>query len=269
MTKKIFYITTEMEPFASASCLSNYSSDIPLHLQDQGNDVRCLMPKYGFISERKYILREVIRLKEIPFHFHGSDILCSAKSAFLPKSRLQVYFLEEKGFFGDLNNLLYKSKNGRFLIDNDKRFTFYCMAALKMLPNLFWYPNVIVCSGWTSALLPMLLDVLSKENKEFSKIKTIYLTNSLNEDVIFDAESLGLEKETISPIKSLNLNQIGCMYADRTIVINREGNNISSRLMKLKVFKDSKNCSVVNLKGGEDVEYAPLFDAVDDAIKIA
>ena len=143
------------------------------------------------------------------------------------------------------------------------------MAALKMLPNLFWYPNVIVCSGWTSALLPMLLDVLSKENKEFSKIKTIYLTNSLNEDVIFDAESLGLEKETISPIKSLNLNQIGCMYADRTIVINREGNNISSRLMKLKVFKDSKNCSVVNLKGGEDIEYTPLFDAVDNAIKIA
>ena len=144
-----------MEPFASASSLSDYSSDIPLNLQDQGNDVRCLMPKYGFISERKYILREVIRLKEIPFHFHGSDIICSAKSAFLPKSRLQVYFLEEKGFFGDLNNLLYKSKNGRFLTDNDKRFTFYCMAALKMLPSLFWYPNVIVCSGWTSALLPM------------------------------------------------------------------------------------------------------------------
>ena len=93
-----------MEPFASASCLSNHSSDIPLHLQDQGNDVRCLMPKYGFISERKYILREVIRLKEIPFHFHGSDIICSAKSAFLPKSRLQVYFLEQKEFFGDLNN---------------------------------------------------------------------------------------------------------------------------------------------------------------------
>ena len=269
MTKKIFYITSEMEPFASTSSLSDYSSDIPLNLQGQGNDVRCLMPKYGFISERKYILREVIRLKEIPFHFHGSDMICSAKSAFLPKSRLQVYFLEQKEFFGDLNNLMYKSKNGRFLTDNDKRFTFYCMAALKMLPNLFWYPNVIVCSGWTSALLPMLLDIISKENKDFSKIKTVYLTNSLNEDVTFDTKSLGLEKETISPIKSLNLNQIGCMYADRTIVVNSEGNNISSRLMKLKVFKNSKNCSVVNLKSSENIDYTPLFDAVDDAIKIA
>ena len=61
MAKKIFYITSEMEPFASTSSLSDYSSSVPLNLQSKGNDVRCLMPKYGFISERKYILREVIR----------------------------------------------------------------------------------------------------------------------------------------------------------------------------------------------------------------
>ena len=62
-----------MEPFASVSNLANLSVDIPLGLQDQGNDVRCLMPKYGFISERKYILREVIRLKEILFNYDDND----------------------------------------------------------------------------------------------------------------------------------------------------------------------------------------------------
>ena len=87
--------------------------------------------------------------------------------------------------------------------------------------------------------------------------------------MIFDKKNLGLEKETISPIKSLNLNQIGCMYADRTIIVNTEGNNISSKLMKLKVFKDSKSCSLVDLKGGDDIDYTPLFDAVDNAIKTA
>ena len=73
MVKKIFYINSEMEPFASVSNLANLSVDIPLGLQDQGNDVRCLMPKYGFISERKYILREVIRLKEILFNYDDND----------------------------------------------------------------------------------------------------------------------------------------------------------------------------------------------------
>ena len=30
--------------------------------EDEDIDIRLIMPKYGFISERKYILREVIRL---------------------------------------------------------------------------------------------------------------------------------------------------------------------------------------------------------------
>ena len=268
MAKKIFYITSEMEPFASTSSLSDYSSDVPLNLQSKGNDVRCLMPKYGFISERKYILREVIRLKEIFLNFDDSELICSAKSAFLPKSRLQVYFLEEKGFFGELNNLLYKSKNGRFLTDNDKRFAFYCLASIKMLPNLFWYPNIIICNGWTAALIPLFLKILSKENKELSKIKSIYLTNSLNEDVIFNSKNIGLQDETISSIKSLNLNQIGCMFADKTIIVNGEKNNISSRLMKLKIFKDSKKCSRVNLSGGDEIDYSPLLDKIDRTVKV-
>jgi len=227
MTKKLFYITSEMDPFASVSHLSDLSVQIPLGLQEKGNDVRCLMQKYGFISERKYILREVIRLKEILFDFDDIDYSCSAKSAFLPKSRLQVYFLEQEDIFGELNTLLYKAKNGRFLTDNDQRFAFYSLAAIKMLPNLFWYPNVIICSGWTSALIPMLINILAKENKDLAKIKTIYIANSLDKDVVFNPSNLGFNKETFSPLKTLNLNQVGCMYADKTIIVN--GEKLSNR----------------------------------------
>ena len=205
MIKKLFYITSEMDPFASVSPLSDLSVKVPLGLQEKGNDVRCLMPKYGFISERKYILREVIRLREILFDFDGVDYECSAKSAFLPKSRLQVYFLENEDVFGDLNNLLYKAKNGRFLNDNDKRFATYCLAAIKMLPNLFWYPNVIICSGWTSALIPMLVKILAKDDKDLAKIKTVYIASSLNEDIIFNPEHLGFNEGTFSPLEVIKL----------------------------------------------------------------
>jgi len=266
MTKKLFYITSEMDPFASVSSLSDLSVQVPLGLQEKGNDVRCLMPKYGFISERKYILREVIRLKEILFNFDDIDYSCSAKSAFLPKSRLQVYFLEQEDIFGELNTLLYKAKNGRFLTDNDQRFAFYSLAAIKMLPNLFWYPNVIICSGWTSALIPMLINRLAKNDKDLAKIKTVYITSSLNQDVIFDPSNIGFNKETFSPLKSLNLNQIGCMYADKTIIVNG-AEKVSSKLMKLKVFKDAKNCSVVDLNHGEETDYSPLLDAIENGIK--
>ena len=265
MVKKIFYINSEMEPFASVSNLANLSVDIPLGLQDQGNDVRCLMPKYGFISERKYILREVIRLKEILFDYDDIDYQCSAKSAFLPKSRLQVYFLENEEKFGELNNLLFKSKNGRFLPDNDIRFAFYSLAAIKMLPNLFWFPNVVICNGWTSALVPFLIKKLAENDKDLSKIKTIFLTNSLNKDVLFDPSNLPFNVETKKEIKSYNLNQIGCAYADATIVIDDE-EKVSGNIMKSNVFKNSKSCSTVDLTKS-DGDSSALLDEIEKVIK--
>lgn len=254
-----------MEPFASVSNLANLSVDIPLGLQDQGNDVRCLMPKYGFISERKYILREVIRLKEILFDYDDIDYECSAKSAFLPKSRLQVYFLENEEKFGELNNLLFKSKNGRFLPDNDIRFAFYSLAAIKMLPNLFWFPNVVICNGWTSALVPFLIKKLAENDKDLSKIKTIFLTNSLNKDVLFDPSNLPFNVETKKEIKSYNLNQIGCAYADATIVIDDE-EKVSGNIMKSNVFKNSKSCSTVDLTKS-DGDSSALLDEIEKVIK--
>ena len=254
-----------MEPFASVSNLANLSVDIPLGLQDQGNDVRCLMPKYGFISERKYILREVIRLKEILFDYDEIDYECSAKSAFLPKSRLQVYFLENEEKFGELNNLLFKSKNGRFLPDNDIRFAFYSLAAIKMLPNLFWFPNVVICNGWTSALVPFLIKKLAENDKDLSKIKTIFLTNSLNKDVLFDPSNLPFNVETKKEIKSYNLNQIGCAYADATIVIDDE-EKVSGNIMKSNVFKNSKSCSIVDLSKS-DGDSSALLDEIEKVIK--
>ena len=254
-----------MEPFASVSNLANLSVDIPLGLQEQGNDVRCLMPKYGFISERKYILREVIRLKEILFDYDDIDYECSAKSAFLPKSRLQVYFLENEEKFGELNNLLFKSKNGRFLPDNDIRFAFYSLAAIKMLPNLFWFPNVVICNGWTSALVPFLIKKLAENDKDLSKIKTIFLTNSLNKDVLFDPSNLPFNVETKKEIKSYNLNQIGCAYADATIVIDDE-EKVSGNIMKSNVFKNSKSCSTVDLTKS-DGDSSALLDEIEKVIK--
>ena len=74
MSKKIYFSTTEIIPFANVSNLAEFSTFVPYKLQDLGHDIRTVLPKYGFISERKYILREVIRLREIPFQF--SAVIC-------------------------------------------------------------------------------------------------------------------------------------------------------------------------------------------------
>ena len=116
MSLKLFYLTTEIDPFASTSHLGKYSVHIPYALQNLEHDIRIMIPKYGFVSERKYILREVIRLREILFEFNGEDVMTSAKSAFIPKTRVQVYFLENAELFKDLTTLLYKQRMVVYLL---------------------------------------------------------------------------------------------------------------------------------------------------------
>ena len=38
--------------------------------------------------------------------------------------------------------------------------------------------------------------------------------------------------------------------------------------MKLKIFKDSKKCSRVNLSGGDEIDYSPLLDKIDRTVKV-
>ena len=67
---KLYYLTAEVAPFSETYQLASFSRKFTNSLNLKTDvDIRVSQPKYGFISERKYILREVIRLKDIPIIF--------------------------------------------------------------------------------------------------------------------------------------------------------------------------------------------------------
>ncbi|MCF7740813.1 MAG: glycogen/starch synthase, partial [Candidatus Marinimicrobia bacterium] len=71
MSKRIYFLTSEIVPFAESYLLAPYSKEVPNVFIENGVDFRVMMPKYGFISERRYILREVIRLRDMKLKFQG------------------------------------------------------------------------------------------------------------------------------------------------------------------------------------------------------
>ena len=92
MSHKICYLSSEITPFASAYSLGKFSRKITsLYHEAPDLDIRLMMPKYGFISERKYILREVIRLKDIPTSFGAEEKMVNLKSKHLQ----QLHLLKE------------------------------------------------------------------------------------------------------------------------------------------------------------------------------
>ena len=271
MSKKIYFSTTEIVPFAGVSSLAEFSTNVPLRLQELGHDIRTILPKYGFISERKYILREVIRLREIPFEFCGEEEVASAKSAFIPKTRVQVYFLENENWFKPLTNLLYKSKNGRVLIDNPERYAYYSKAVISTLPHLFWVPDIFVCNGWQSALITTIYkNEYEGINEFYNDIKTVLVIHDLDEYSIANKSELlnfGIEIPTGLKGKKINLYDVASYSADAVLIIDKPGAKISSKLINKTAFKDNKNkLTVFEQKDIENVDYNSVTKSLDQII---
>ena len=271
MSKKIYFSTTEIVPFANVSGLAEFSTHVPLHLQELGHDIRTILPKYGFISERKYILREVIRLRKIPFVFRGEEEVASAKSAFIPKTRVQVYFLENEYWFKPLTNLLYKSKNGRVLIDNPERYAYFSKAVISTLPHLFWVPDIFVCNGWQSALIPTIYkNEYEGINDFYNNIKTVLVIHDLDEySNASRSELSNFSIEIPSELKGgkINLYDISSYSADAILIIDKPGAKISSKLLKKKAFRDNKNkLTIFEQKEIENINYDAVTKSLDQII---
>ena len=268
MSLKLFYLTTEIDPFASTSHLGKYSVHIPYALQNLEHDIRIMIPKYGFVSERKYILREVIRLREILFEFNGEDVMTSAKSAFIPKTRVQVYFLENAELFKDLTTLLYKAKNGRVLADNNDRYNYFSKAAIATLPHLFWKPDVIICNDWQSASIPLIYQQIYDKKDFYGKIKTVLTVHSVDDHSIFSRESY--EKVGVQLPKNLKGDFVNCYeaaapYADLIIAVDTPSNNITKKLLELPLIKSNKKKLVsINIDDEENPDFSITASALND-----
>lgn len=219
---RIFYIASEVAPFAKSSSLADVARAIPKALFDYGHDVRVMMPKYGTISERRYVLREVIRLKQIPVKIADEEHLVSIKSAFLPDTKVQVYFLEYKPYF-DRPDLYIDRKTGKEYPDNAQRFFLFCKAVLETIKLLHWEPNVIHCNDWQTAMIPWLLHHEYGKDPFFAKVLTVLSIHDIAFQGVFDTkivEKLGIDaqfKQSGSDLvcsNKINFLKAGIIHAD-------------------------------------------------------
>ena len=269
MKLKIFYLTTEIVPFANISSLAEFSAKVPLLLQDKEHDIRTMIPKYGYVSERKYILREVIRLREIPFEFGKENVITSAKSAFIPKTRVQVYFLEDTKRFKPMTNLIYKSKNGRVISDIHERFAFFSKASLAMLPHLFWKPDLMWCNNWQSALVSAFYKEHYKDDDFRANIKSVLVVHDYNE------EYLNIEKGVFSKVGLtvpdgvkkgvINAYEAAAQNVDLIIAIDSPSNSVSKELVKLPSIKKSKLLIVKT--SDESPDYEKVAAKIDNGLQ--
>jgi starch synthase len=175
---KILLASSEVVPFAKTGGLADVAGALPKALQKLGIDVRVIMPKYKGIEEEGF-----------PLTYTGEHISCliSEKSidAEIVESRyddVTVYLIDKDEYY--YRDSLYSTQDGDF-IDNAERFIFFSKAILETVKKTGFIPDCIHCNDWQTALVPVFLKTLYRQDPLLSKIATLLTIHNLGYQGLF------------------------------------------------------------------------------------
>jgi starch synthase len=220
--KRILFIASEMSPYIDGASFADIVNKLAVMSNDNNMEVRCIMPKFGTINERRHRLHEVVRLSGINVSIDNDDYPLTIKVASLPNARLQVYFLDNEDFFK--RKFIYTDESGKFFDDNGLRTVLFCKGALETVKKFGWPPDIIHCSGWMTGLVPMFIRSAYKKEPVFSHCKVVYTIdeNTFKEKLGADFLQLAaindnVTKKELEPFKDINnvaMFRGGATYAD-------------------------------------------------------
>ena len=170
--KRILFIAHEMSPYVELTEFSEIANRLAIKANDNNFEVRCIMPRFGTINERRHRLHEVVRLSGINVSVDNEDMPLQIKVASLPSARLQVYFLDNEDLFR--RKFVFHDENEKWYDDNGLRTVFYCKGALETVKKFGWPPDIIHCSGWMTGLIPAYLKTVYKKEPVFAHSKIVY-----------------------------------------------------------------------------------------------
>ena len=199
--QKILYITTEMSPYEEGTKMAGIVNKMAIKMHQNGNDVRVFMPRFGFISERKFQLHEVIRLSGMNIIINDLDQPLIVKVASLPGERLQVYFVDNEEYFK--RKLYYRDENGEVFDDNDERAIFFARGVVETIKKLNWVPDVIHLNGWMASFVAIYLKNYYKTDSYFHDTRLVLSVFDEEDFLLSEIIADKLKFDGITDLKAL------------------------------------------------------------------
>jgi len=255
--KKVLIVTQEMNPYTALTEVSKIARKLPQYIQENGMEIRVLMPRFGTINERRHRLHEVVRLSGMNIIVDDDDYPLIIKVASLPEARMQVYFLDNEDFFK--RKALFKDSNDKPFEDNPDRMVFFCKGVIETVKKFGWPPDIVHCHGWMTSLIPLYLKTAYKNEPLFQNAKLVYsiynesLDRSFNDQFLAKASINNLTEDDLNAYQNgtgVTLHQGAITYCDALILGSEE---VSESVTKAL---DAADKPVLPYQGDEGFEAA-------------
>lgn len=263
--KRILFIATEMSPYLELTEFAELVNKLAIKSNNSGLEVRCIMPRFSAVNERRHRLHEVVRLSGINVTVDNDDHPLQIKVASLPNARLQVYFLENEDFFKRKG--IFHDENEKWYDDNALRTIFFCKGALETVKKFGWPPDIIHCSGWMTGLIPAYIKIAYKREPVFAHSKVIYtigqntfkekLGNDFVQKAIINANIKDKDLEAFKEATNTAMFKGGATYAD---AITFGAEKVDKKLVE--EFSKVRGKKVIPFKGWDTdlTEYLDLYN---------
>jgi starch synthase len=265
--KKVLFLTHEMPPFIEDTLFGTTVKEHLVALQSKGAEVRSFMPRYGIVNERRNQLHEVLRLSGINIVVNDTDQPLIIKVASIPGTKMQMYFTENEDFFNRKTGLL--EADGSLSEDSDEKMLFFSKGTLETTKKSGWQPDIINCNGWLSALAPLFLKTILKDEPIVSKAKVIVTLHNdsfdskMSTELARKVEEFGFTKEEAEVFAGANYTTLMCKameYADAIIIADK---TIDSSLI---AYAHQTGKPVLTVDEGADV--VPFYESLLEEVTV-
>ena len=218
---KILFAASELKPFVSSGNMAAAVSKM-LKSVSKKCDVECIIPFFSTINSKKFDIKPT----NISF-----DVQVGEK---YEKAEIFEAIHEESGVKTVLVSNSYFERDGLYgnvtgdYPDNSERFIFFSRAVLEYAK--IFAPDVIHCSDWHTALVPVYLREIYGKEEPLMNTKTVFSLHDIRFQGKFwsyDFGLLNLGREVFVPEKlefygDINFLKGGIVYSDAVTVSSEE-----------------------------------------------
>lgn len=211
---KVLFAVSEAQPFVSSGGLAEVAGSLPNALQETF-DIRVVLPLYSAITAE--YAEQMRFLCSFNLTLGWRNQYCGIFE--LKLNNVIYYFIDNKYYFGRGNLYGYS--------DDTERFAFFSKAVLSILPVIEFYPDIIHCNDWQTALVPVYLRSLFSSDERFKQIKTLFCIHNIEYQGKCDCYELGgllgLDNSCLEMLRfegMLNFTKGAIVCCDRLVTVS-------------------------------------------------
>jgi len=212
---KVLIASPEVFPFVKTGGLADVTGSLPKALNKLGIETRVILPKHKTIDEQRFPMTYKNHIFTCPM----SQSSIEGEIVESEYDGITAYLVEKDEYY--YRDYLYSTPDGDYL-DNAERFIFFSKSILEAIKVTGFVPDVLHCNDWETALAPVFLKTLYKNEPALKTVSTLFTIHNLGYQGIFwhhDMHLLNIGWEYFTPdclefFGKINFLKGGIVFSD-------------------------------------------------------